>query len=265
MTTLNSAPPERTSIVVDGCTLSYMRAGAGEPLVFLHGEDGQWGWDPWLARLAEFYDVIVPDHPAFGFSDWPAWLDDVHDLAYFYLDVFEQLGLQNVHLVGHSLGGWIACEMSVRDRSALRSLTLIASGGIRLTGIPKLDRFIVPPEAVTRVGYFDAEFAETELAARKTQDELDRELRNRFAAARLQWKPRHDLRLPKWMHRIDVPTLILWGRDDKIVPPAYAAEFGRLIEGSEIVMMPDCGHFPHIERPQDVVNAFIAVREGRTR
>lgn len=251
------------SIVVDGCTLSYLRAGRGEPLVFLHGEDGVWGWSPWMAQLAEQYDVIVPDHPAFGFSDWPDWpdwLDDVHDLAYFYLDAIAALAVRDIHLVGHSLGGWIACELAIRDRSALRSLTLVASGGLRLAGIPKLDRFIIPPEDVVRAGYADPRLAEAELAVQRSPEELDRDLRNRFAVARLQWQPRHDLRLPKWMHRIAVPTAIVWGDADRLVPLVYASEFARLIPGARVTVIPGCGHFPQIERPA----AFHAAITGFT-
>jgi pimeloyl-ACP methyl ester carboxylesterase len=254
--------PQRSSIVVNGCTLSYLRAGRGEPLLVLHGEDGIWEWSGWMAELAERFDVIVPDHPAFGFSDWPDWLDNVHDVAYFYLDVLEALGLANVHIVGHSLGGWIACELAVRDRSRLRSLALVASGGIRLAGVPKLDRFIIPPEAVVRAGYADPSLAEAEVAVQRTQEEQDRDLRNRFAVARLQWQPRHDLSLPKWIHRIKVPTLIVWGDRDRIVPPAYAAEFARLIPGATIAMISECGHFPQIEQPASFIRTLTDFYEG---
>lgn len=260
--TASLSAPERTSTVVDGCTLSYLRAGRGTPLVFLHGEDGIAEWTPWMAQLAERYDVIVPDHPAFGGSDWPDWLDDVHDVAYFYLDVFAALGLRDIHLVGHSLGGWIACELAIRDRAPLRSLTLVASGGLRLSGVPKLDRFIIPPEAVVRAGYADAALAEAQLAVPKSSDDDDRDLRNRFAVARLQWQPRHDLRLPKWMHRITVPTHVVWGDADRIVPPAYAAEFARLIPGARVTMIPNCGHFPQTERSDAFVRAVSAFLEG---
>jgi pimeloyl-ACP methyl ester carboxylesterase len=257
MTSLHAAPA-RAQIVVDGCTLSYLRAGAGPPLLFLHGEDGVWEWEPWMARFAERYDVIVPDHPAFGFSDWPDWLDDVHDLAYFYLDALAALGLQGVHLVGHSLGGWIACELAVRDRHPLRSLTLVASGGIRLTGVPKLDRFIIPPEAVTRAGFADPALGERVAGAERDAAARERELRNQFAVARLQWQPRHDLRLPKWMHRIAVPTQLVWGADDRIVPPAYAAEFARLIPGARVAIVPGSGHFPQLEQPDAFLRAVGA-------
>lgn len=262
LTMNTAAAPERRSVVVDGCTLSYLRGGRGPAVMLLHGEDGVWAWEPWMARLAERCDLVVPDHPAFGFSDWPDWLDDVHDVAYFYLDVFEALRLRDVHLIGHSLGGWIACELAVRDRTRLRSLTLVAPGGIRLAGVPKLDRFIIPPEAVVRAGFADPALAEAELARARPPDELDRDLRNRFAVARLQWQPRHDLSLPKWMHRIAVPTRIVWGEDDRIVPVDYAAEFARLIPGARVATIPGCGHFPQIERPDAFVELVTTFIEG---
>jgi pimeloyl-ACP methyl ester carboxylesterase len=82
--------------------------------------------------LAQRFDVIVPDHPGFGGSEAPAWIDDISDLAYGYLDAIEVLGLPGVHIVGQSLGGWIALEMAVRSTQRLRSLTLISPAGIHV-------------------------------------------------------------------------------------------------------------------------------------
>jgi pimeloyl-ACP methyl ester carboxylesterase len=80
--------------------------------------------------LAQRFDVIVPDHPGFGGSEAPTWIDDISDLAYCYRDAIEVLGLPGVHIVGQSLGGWIALEMAVRSTQGLRSLTLISPAGI---------------------------------------------------------------------------------------------------------------------------------------
>src|SRR6202142_757767 len=93
-------------IAVKGCRIRVMRGGAGDPLVYLHGASGA-SWLPFLQSLTQKYDVIAPEHPGFGESDAPDWLDTIHDLAYFYLDVLEQLKLRNVHLVGNWLGGWL--------------------------------------------------------------------------------------------------------------------------------------------------------------
>jgi pimeloyl-ACP methyl ester carboxylesterase len=122
----------RQTIDVNGCKLSLTRGGKGVPLIYLHGTDGLAEWPALLDTLAQRFDVIVPDHPGFGGSEAPAWIDDISDLAYGYLDAIEVLGLPGVHIVGQSLGGWIALEMAVRSTQRLRSLTLISPAGIHV-------------------------------------------------------------------------------------------------------------------------------------
>lgn len=255
------APPAPQTVLVDGCTLSYRRAGSGPAVLFLHDAPGVRAWEPWMTALAERCDLIVPDHPGFGASSTPAWLDAVEDVAMFYLDVVEALGLRDVHLVGHGLGGWIACTIAVRHLTPFASLALIGSGGIRLPGVAKLDTFIISPEAVVRATYRDPALAEEMLAAQLAPEEADVDLKNRFAVARLAWQPRHDLRLAKWLHRVTIPTLVVWGDADAIVPLPYAAEFARLIPGARVLVIPDCGHAPQTERPEAFLHAldgFIA-------
>ena len=136
----------RHTIDINGCKLSFARAGEGVPLLYLHGTDGLAEWPAILDTLAERFDVIVPDHPGFGASEAPAWIDEVSDVAYCYLDAIEALGLSSAHVVGQSLGGWIALEMAVRSTHRLRSLTLISAAGIHVKGVPKADIFMIDPE-----------------------------------------------------------------------------------------------------------------------
>src|SRR5215510_2005939 len=103
-----------STIAVKDCSIRLMRGGAGQPLMILHGASGAGAWLPFMRSLADKFDVIVPEHPGFGASDTPDWLDNIHDLAYFYLDFLAMLDLTGVHLVGLSLGGWIAAELAVR-------------------------------------------------------------------------------------------------------------------------------------------------------
>ena len=128
-----------TSVVtVGGCRIGLMRAGSGEPVLYLHGASGA-SWLPFLQKLTKSFDVIAPEHPGFGESDSPAWLDNIHDLAYFYLDALEALQLSGVHLVGNSLGGWIAAEIAVRSTQRLASLTLAGSAGLYVPGVTQVD------------------------------------------------------------------------------------------------------------------------------
>ena len=245
------------TIDINGCKLSYQRGGKGVPLIYLHGTDGLAEWPAILDTLAERFDVIVPDHPGFGASEVPQWLDDVSDVAYIYLDAVAKLGLSGAHVVGQSLGGWIALEMAVRSTERLRSLTLISSAGIHVKGVPKADIFMIDPEDQARLAYADPKLAE-EAAARAGADKYqDLAILNRIASARLGWQPRFfNPRLERWLHRVNVPTHVIWGEGDRIIPPAYAGAFQRLIPGSTLTMIPDAGHLPHVERTGAVAEAM---------
>lgn len=244
-----------TMIAVRGCNIKLMRGGSGPPLLFLHGASGAGAWLPFMQALAVRFDVIVPEHPGFGDSDTPDWLDTIHDLAYFYLDVLEQLDLRRLHLVGVSLGGWIAAELAVRDTQRLASLTLVDAAGIHVAGTKQVDPFLRTDEQRIRDFFYDPARAE-EMIARVLRPELeDVTMKNRIATAKLAWQPRaHDPHLRKWLHRIDVPTLIIWGANDRLFPMEYAYAWQQLIPGSEAVVIPECGHVPQMEKPETFVS-----------
>ena len=149
-----------TKLAVRGCNITLMRGGAGRPLLMLHGAGGAGNWLPYMADLAARHDVIVPEHPGFGASDTPDWLDTIPDLANFYLDLLDQLDLRNVDLVGHSLGGWIAAELAARNTSRLASLTLVAAAGIHVKGVAQVDSFLQNDEQRVRDFFYDAKRAD---------------------------------------------------------------------------------------------------------
>jgi pimeloyl-ACP methyl ester carboxylesterase len=247
-----------SSHTVAGCSVNVMRGGSGPPLLFLHGAGGAGMWLPYMDKLAARYDVIAPDHPGFGRSDKPAWLDDISDLAFFYLDFIEALGLKDVHLMGSSLGGWLAAEIAILTPPALRTLTLIDAAGLHVPGAPKGDIFLWSPEERVRNLFVDQRFAEQRLAMVPTEEQIDIALKNELATADLAWYPRfHHPRLRKWIHRIAVPTLIVWGDSDKIFPVAYGEEYHRLIKGSRLVVVPNCGHLPQVEKADAFVDLFV--------
>jgi pimeloyl-ACP methyl ester carboxylesterase len=234
-----------------------MRGGKGAPLLFLHGAGGAGVWLPFMAALSERYHVIVPDHPGFGRSDKPDWLDQLSDLAYFYLDFIDALGLDRVHLVGNSLGGWIAAELAVRNTRRLRTLTLIGAAGLHVNGVPKGDIFLWPPEERVRNLFVDQRFADERLAQVPSEEQTDIILKNELTTADLAWQPRlHDPQLRKWLHRIDLPTLIVWGDSDKVFPIPYGEEYRRLIKGSRLEVLRACGHLPHVEQADAFVTVF---------
>jgi pimeloyl-ACP methyl ester carboxylesterase len=247
----------RQTIEISGCKLALVRAGKGAPLLYLHGADGLGEWPIILNTLAECCEVIVPDHPGFGGSEAPAWIDDISDLAYCYLDAIEALDLSGVHIIGQSLGGWIALEMAVRSTACLRSLTLISAAGIHVKGVPKTDIFILDPEEVARLAYADPNIGEKAATRASTEKYQDLAILNRIASARFGWQPRFfNPRLERWLHRVNIPTHIIWGDGDRIIPPAYAEAFHRLIPGSTLTMIPKAGHLPHVEQAEAVAEAI---------
>jgi len=252
--------PAPTRISIRGCTIALRRGGAGRPLLFLHGASDGGEWLPALADLADAHDVIAPEHPGFGASDMPDWLDTVADLASFYLDVLDQHDLTHVDLVGCGLGGWIAAELAVRNTRRLASLTLVGAAGVHVKGVAQADPFLRTDEQRIRDLFHDPARADAMVARLRENEDLG--LRNQTAAARLTWQPRgYDPHLRKWLHRIDVPTLLVWGANDRLTPPAHAHAYQQLIPGAKLALVPECGHLPHVEHPHAfvaAVNAFLA-------
>ena len=243
---------------IAGCRTLVMRAGSGPALLWLHGAGGL-RWSPALDRLAARHSVIAPEFPGFGRSDTPDWFENIHDLGYFVLDLIRALGLRQVHLVGTSLGGWVAAETAIRSTATLASLTLVGPAGLHMKGVPRPDTFLWTEAEATRAMFHDQALAEAALAVEPDAAEQHRRLKNRFATARLAWAPRwHDPHLAKWLHRIDIPTLILWGAEDRYLPAVYAAHWAGLIPGARAAVIAACGHAPHLEQP----GAFDAALAG---
>jgi pimeloyl-ACP methyl ester carboxylesterase len=257
---------QTTELAVRGVRVKLHRAGSGPTVLFLHGAGGVPQWLPFFDRLAERYDLWVPEHPGFGGSDDPPWIRSVGDLALFYLDLIEEAGLDRIHLIGHSLGGWLAAEILVRDRSRVRSLVQLAPAGIRVKGVPCGDNFVWGPEEAVRNLYHDQSFADRILGMNQSPEQLDVMLKNRFTAAKFGWQPRwYNPDLEKWLHRIKVPALVIWGADDKLMPPAYAALWRDRLPDARVVMIEGCGHLPHVEQASLVARHVREFIEGVAR
>lgn len=249
-------------IDIRGAKLHLRRGGKGAPLLYLHGVQGLPDSHKAIEQLSQRFDVLAPDHPGFGNSDAPDWIDDAGDLGFFYLDLLAALDLKAVHVVGASLGGWIAMEMAIRSTARIKSLTLADAAGIRVAGTARGDMFIASPAELAKLLFAGEEAAANWFASwQASPDGLDTYDKNRHAAAKYTWQPRlYDPKLERWLHRIDVPTQILWGAEDRLIPPAYAKALAALIPGASIAMLPECGHMADIERPAlfaDTVSRFI--------
>jgi pimeloyl-ACP methyl ester carboxylesterase len=253
-----------TMVAVGGENLRMFEAGSGRPVLYLHGAGGL-AWYPLLELLSQRHHVMAPEHPGFGRGELPDWLTNIGDLAYFYLDALAAMGLEGVHLVGHSLGGWTASEIAIRNTQRLKTLSLLAPAGVEARDEPYGDIFLWSPEEHARNSFFEQRFADERIRALPDAD-IDATLRNQAAAARLAWAPRlHNPRLAHWLHRIDVPTLVVWGEEDRICPFSCHRTFVESIAGAALFALPRSGHALHTERPEEVaarLQDFFAAPPG---
>jgi pimeloyl-ACP methyl ester carboxylesterase len=252
--------PTPDRLTTRGIGVRARRGGRGPQLIFLHGAGGWPLWLPFFDKLAQRYEVLVPEHPGFGASDNPAWIRNVPDLAMYYLDVLDAAYKAPVHVIGHSLGGWTAAEIAVRNAARIASLTLLAPAGIRVKGHPPGDNFIWSPEEAVRNRFHDQTLAEAVLAAPPPTDEqIDEQMQNNLSAVKFGWEPRwFNPDLEKWLHRIAVPTQVIWGREDKILPSVYARLWGERVNGAEVTVIDGCGHSPHVEKVEPVADKVLA-------
>ncbi|MPZ55367.1 MAG: alpha/beta fold hydrolase [Rhizobiales bacterium] len=254
---------QESTIEVRGQKLRCLQAGSGPTVLYLHGFGGLTE-SALLQRLAETHRVLAPEHPGFGPSSIPDWMMGTDDLAFFYLDLLDALDLTDVHLVGHAVGGWIAAEVAIRSTARLASAALLAPAGVVVLDVSITDIFLTNTEDLVRSQVHDpdapatAAWVQAELAK-----PIDHVLQNRAALARIGWSPRlHNPQLPYWLHRIDVPTLVVWGEDDQVIPFACHRPYLDTIAGAELMALPKAGHALHVERAGEIADRLQAFHSG---
>ena len=240
-------------------SLEALTAGEGPPLLFLHGGDFFRQNRPFLERLGRRWRVLAPRHPGFGHSPRPEGFRTVHDLAYLYLDLIEQEDWREVTVVGSSFGGWIALELAVRSCARLGRLVLIDSLGVKFGGREErdiADLYALPEEELRRRTFFDPAAAAPDYS-RLGEEEVEAVVRDRWATAFYGWRPyMHDPALLQWLHRVRVPSLVLWGEGDGIVTPEYGRRLAAALPEARFAPIANAGHYPQIERPDAVAEAI---------
>ena len=247
---------------INGVALETLMDGDGPEVLFLQA--GSWLADefPFLLELARTCRVIAPVHPGFGASGEPGGMTRPDDLAYFYLDLIDQLGLERVILAGASFGGWVAAEMATKTVEKIAGVVLIDALGIRPgdpTSRPICDIFGTKDDALARKLYNNPPADAGDLRAIRDDDELRRRLRARDGLAWYCWQPyMHNPRLQDRLHRIKAPTLMLWGANDGIASPDYGRTYADAIARAQFEIIADAGHLPHVEHPAAVANRICA-------
>lgn len=248
-------------VTVGGCKVHLLKGGSGEPLLWLHGGAGSEGWLRYAQGLAEHYTVYMPSHPGYDRSERPDWIESMFDMACFYTWFIEQQGLEGVRAVGFSTGGFLAAEIAAACGHAFSKLMLVDALGVKPETGEIVDVFIISPAQVLELLYHDPKQApeyDDLYPQDPTPEKSATDERNREMSVRLLWKPyAHDPRLPQLLSRVKIPARIVWGREDRLVPLECGRLYQKAIPGSDLVIVDNCGHQPHIEQPEEFIKLTL--------
>jgi pimeloyl-ACP methyl ester carboxylesterase len=243
-----------------GARVRVGEAGQGAPLVFLHGAGGLFAENPFLDRLAQRYRVFAPELPGYGESTGEGLLEDMLDFALHGWDVITALGLTRPHLVGHSMGGMIAAEMACLAPQSLGKLVLVGSAGLWIDEHPIPDIFSLLPFEFADLLFHDRAAGESLLTGGFDLSNADALMefyianQKRLSMAGKIMFPIPNRRLAKRLYRLTTPTLLVWGKSDRLIPPVYADRFQSLIPHAELIVVDAAGHMVPYEQPE----AFVA-------
>lgn len=233
-----------------------------EPLLWLHPSNGLMRHE-YLDDLGARFRVIAPCHPGWGASTGLEQIDDPVDMAIYYYDFLDALGISSCHVAGHSIGGMFAAEIAALDPHRVRRLVLNNPVGLWRDDAPVLDFFAEDPVAVANAVFFDLQGAAVKALTpdmsdpQKMMQAMYERMQSFAAAGKFLW-PIPDRGLAKRIHRISAPTLIIWGKADGLVPASYAQDFARRISGtSQVLILDRSAHFPMHEQREEWSNAVL--------
>jgi pimeloyl-ACP methyl ester carboxylesterase len=241
---------ERT-LNVYGIQTHMFEAGSSDraPLLYLHGTFLGNLWLEYHNILAQNFHIFAPDIPGFGLTERPDWMRDMSDYILYFRDLLDTLGLEKTIIIGHSLGGWMATELAVWYQERVEKLVLTNAAGIRVKGSPIANLFAMNPQELLMACFDDLAAAMPLMPAEFNTDYLLSQYRQLTALATLAWNPSYDPTLERRLERIQCPTLIVWGQNDRLIPIVYGDTFHRLIANSEIIKLEGTGHMPMFEKP----------------
>jgi pimeloyl-ACP methyl ester carboxylesterase len=254
-----------TMLSGEGHATVYYRGGSGETVLWLHHLAGMQGWEPVHERLAQRFDVVAPYQPGFGESDGGALedLDNGLDLVLHYGQLLDALGTGPVHIVGHSLGGWVAAEIAAIHPQRVKRLVLVNPVGLWDESVGGEDPYAQMPMAATTVLFAQPEGRQKHIMKDGTADMLEvyvQEMKDLKASAKFLW-PLPDTGVTKRLHLVKAPTLVVSCGMDRVVPALYGEAWQQRIAGAQRVTIADAGHLVNLEQPEklaDIAGNFLA-------
>ncbi len=248
-------------LTVYGAPVELRRAGSGPPLLYLHGGGGDSLWLPMFDRLAERFTVYHPSHPGFGGSGGLEHIDGIEDMVFHYVDVITALGLHKapLNVVGSSFGGWLAAELAQRYPNLVGRLVLIDAAGLWLDAAPIAEMFGITPQEMAPLMFYDQQHPLAVMMSSITdystlpEEVLLPQFKAMEALAKMAWQPYfHNPKLERRLDRITAPTLVVWGRQDGLIPLAHGERYTARVPGARLVVIEKCGHLPALEQPDQL-------------
>jgi pimeloyl-ACP methyl ester carboxylesterase len=237
---------------VGGLPVAYRRKGTGEPTLYLHGAGMTRMWLPHLEALSEHVDVIAPEHPGYGETEMPDWLDGFEDLVIHYDELLDVLGLDQAHVVGYSLGGWLAAEFASYYPQRLKSLTLMVPAGLRIEGKPVPNPFAMMPDAFFDLIFNDRTNMHQVMPDFESLEEVVHQYGEGATLARIAWTSQYNLKLERRHARVTCPALVLRAEDDRLIPNEAPERYAQLLPNARIATIPGTGHALAVEQPERV-------------
>jgi pimeloyl-ACP methyl ester carboxylesterase len=248
----------REELIVDGVKTVIHSAGKGDPLVVFHGGGTVDGFD-FAAAWADRFRVIVPYHPGFGESDDDPTFTDMHDYVLHYLELFDMLKIDTMRLVGVSMGAYLATRFASEHQRRVLKLALIAPYGMNDPEHPALDIIATPGEQLVPMLVSNFENLKKRLPEKPDMDFIGARYREATTFARLFWERPYDPKLPRRLRRIQMPTLIVWGEEDKVIPVGQARAWRTGIPQAELMVVKGAGHIVYFDKPEtvDAIGRFL--------
>jgi pimeloyl-ACP methyl ester carboxylesterase len=258
---MSTRPPTWTdeTVSIAGSGVHLTRGGTGAPLLVLHHDIGTLDRLPFYDALARDFTVLVPSHPGYGASERPAWLRNVRDIAAVYQWLLARSGLADVSLVGLGFGGWIAAEMASLAPRAFRRLVLVGAMGIKPERGEIADQALLSYIDYVKLGFADPAAYERVYGAEPPTAMLEQWDLNREMTFRIAWKPyMYNPTLPHLLGGVAMPALVVWGREDRIVPLECGERYAKALPSARLHVVERAGHFVEMEQPDELARAISA-------
>jgi 2-hydroxy-6-oxonona-2,4-dienedioate hydrolase len=249
--------PPQQSVTVHGHKIVYYERGQGSTVILIHGlgADSR-HWAANVGALAEKFRVIAIDQIGYGQSDKPLMRYTVENFVDYLHGFFEAAKIPQASLVGNSLGGWVALDFTLRHPQMVEKLVLVDAAGLRPTEALKMPEGGLKPLSLLNIHWFfdlmqaNKEWATTDLGPQAFERHVQNGDTYTIASSVAEMATGREFEDRK-LKKVHAPTLIIWGRDDMLIPLAMGEQFHKEIAGSQMIVMEGTGHIPMVGKPAE--------------